>query len=394
MTENPAANQGGAGSVQPLPERLYLSAPDLRGREIEYVTAALESGWVAPIGPDLSEFEAEISKLADGRHAVGLSSGTAALQLALLTSGVQPGDDVLCSTLTFVATANAIIQAGCKPVMVDSDYATWNMDPDLLAEELDRRAKAGNLPAAVVTVDLYGQCCNYNKIVPVCAKYEVPLIEDAAEALGATYDGKGAGSFGEIAIFSFNGNKIITTSGGGMLVTPDEAIADRVRYLSTQARQPAAHYEHTEVGYNYRLSNILAALGRAQLRDLEDRVIRRREFNNRYREAFAHIPGIEFMPEAEDCYSTFWLTCLTIDPALAGIDRETVRLGLEEFNVESRPVWKPMHRQPVFAEAETVLNGVSDQLFKDGLCLPSGSAMTDQQFEYVVERVLDLFSAA
>lgn len=381
-------------NVKPLPERLYLSAPDLRGREIEYVTAALESGWVAPIGPDLAEFEAEISKLADGRHAVGLSSGTAALQLALQTSGVEQGDDVLCSTLTFVATANAIIQAGCKPVMVDSDLATWNMDPDLLEEELDRRAKAGNLPAAVVTVDLYGQCCNYNRIVPVCAKYDVPLIEDAAEALGATYDGKGAGSFGEIAIFSFNGNKIITTSGGGMLVTPDEAIADRVRYLSTQARQPAAHYEHTEVGYNYRLSNILAALGRAQLRDLDDRVIRRREFNSRYQEAMAGIPGVTFMPEAEDCYSTFWLTCLTIDPALAGVDRETIRLGLEEFNVESRPVWKPMHRQPVFAEAETVLNGVSDQLFKDGLCLPSGSAMTDQQFEYVVERVLDLFNAA
>ncbi|MEM9652720.1 MAG: aminotransferase class I/II-fold pyridoxal phosphate-dependent enzyme [Actinomycetota bacterium] len=382
------------GSVEPLEDRLYLSAPDLRGREIEYVTAALESGWVAPIGPDLSAFEDEISKLADGRHAVGLSSGTAALQLALQTSGVEQGDDVLCSTLTFVATANAIIQAGCKPVMVDSDYDTWNMDPDLLAEELDRRAKAGNLPAAVVTVDLYGQCCNYNRIVPICAQYDVPLIEDAAEALGATYDGKGAGSFGEIAIFSFNGNKIITTSGGGMLVTPDEAIADRVRYLSTQARQPAAHYEHTEVGYNYRLSNILAALGRAQLRDLDDRVLRRREFNRRYQEAMAHIPGVSFMPEAEDCYSTFWLTCLTIDPAKAGVDRETIRLGLEEFNVESRPVWKPMHRQPVFAEAETVLNGVSDQLFKDGLCLPSGSAMSDQQFEYVVERVLDLFDAA
>ncbi|MEM7324404.1 MAG: aminotransferase class I/II-fold pyridoxal phosphate-dependent enzyme [Actinomycetota bacterium] len=382
------------GSVEPLEDRLYLSAPDLRGREIEYVTAALESGWVAPIGPDLSAFEDEISKLADGRHAVGLSSGTAALQLALQTSGVEQGDDVLCSTLTFVATANAIIQAGCKPVMVDSDYDTWNMDPDLLAEELDRRAKAGNLPAAVVTVDLYGQCCNYNRIVPICAQYDVPLIEDAAEALGATYDGKGAGSFGEIAIFSFNGNKIITTSGGGMLVTPDEAIADRVRYLSTQARQPAAHYEHTEVGYNYRLSNILAALGRAQLRDLDDRVLRRREFNRRYQEAMAHIPGVSFMPEAEDCYSTFWLTCLTIDPAEAGVDRETIRLGLEEFNVESRPVWKPMHRQPVFAEAQTVLNGVSDQLFKDGLCLPSGSAMSDQQFEYVVERVLDLFDAA
>ncbi len=378
---------------EPLAERLYLSAPDLRGKEIEYVTAALESGWIAPIGPDLSAFESEISKLADGRHAVGLSSGTAALQLALQASGVKPGQDVLCSTLTFVATANAIIQANAKPVMVDSDLATWNMDPDLLAEELERRAKAGNLPGAVVTVDLYGQCCNYNKIVPVCAEYEVPLIEDAAEALGATYDGKGAGSFGEIAIFSFNGNKIITTSGGGMLVTPNAATAERVRYLSTQARQPAAHYEHTEVGYNYRLSNILAALGRAQLRDLDEKVIRRREFNQLYREALAPYPGISFMPEAEDCYSTFWLTCLTIDPKEAGIDRETIRLGLEEFNVESRPVWKPMHRQPVFADADTVLTGVSDALFEDGLCLPSGSAMTDEQFQFVVERLIHLFES-
>jgi dTDP-4-amino-4,6-dideoxygalactose transaminase len=378
---------------EPLPERLYLSAPDLRGKEIEYVTAAIESGWIAPIGPDLSAFEDEISKLADGRHAVGLSSGTAALQLALQVSGVEPGDEVLCSTLTFVASANAIVQAGAKPVMVDSDYASWNIDPDLLAEELDRRAKAGNLPGAVVTVDLYGQCCTYNKIVPVCAKYEVPLIEDAAEALGATYDGKGAGSFGDIAIFSFNGNKIITTSGGGMLVTPNSNTADRVRYLSTQARQPAAHYEHTEIGYNYRLSNILAALGRAQLRDLDEKVVRRREINQRYREVLAPYPGISFMPEAEDCYSTFWLTCLTIDPAEAGIDRETIRLGLEEYNIESRPVWKPMHRQPVFADAPTVLNGVSDQLFADGLCLPSGSAMTDQQFEFVIERLLHLFDS-
>ncbi len=348
---------------------------------------------MAPIGPDLDAFEAEISKRAGGRHAVGLSSGTAALQLALQVSGVEPGDEVLCSTLTFVATANAIVQAGGCPVMVDSDHATWNMDPDLLTEELDRRARAGRLPAAVVAVDLYGQCCNYDKIVPACAKYDIPLIEDAAEALGATYDGKGAGSFGQLAIFSFNGNKIITSSGGGMLVTPDEATADRVRYLSTQARQPAAHYEHTEVGYNYRLSNILAALGRAQLCDLDDRVSRRREFHSRYSEALADIPGVAFMPEAEDCYSTFWLTCLTIDPTEAGIDRESIRLGLEVFNVESRPVWKPMHRQPVFADAPSVLSGVSDRLFEDGLCLPSGSGMGDDDFEYVVELLQSLFQA-
>ncbi|MEM9654729.1 MAG: aminotransferase class I/II-fold pyridoxal phosphate-dependent enzyme, partial [Actinomycetota bacterium] len=223
-------------------ERIFLSAPDMRGREIEFVSSALKSGWIAPLGPDLDAFEAEISKLVEGRYAVGLSSGTAALHLALLNCGVQPGDEVLCSTLTFVATANAVVQAGAVPVMVDSDLATWNMDPDLLAEELERRAKIGKLPAAVVAVDLYGQCCTYSKIVPACKKFGVPLIEDAAEALGARYGGRGAGSFGQLAVFSFNGNKTITTSGGGMLVSPDQAVADRVRYLSTQARQPAAHY--------------------------------------------------------------------------------------------------------------------------------------------------------
>ncbi len=371
--------------------RIFLSAPDLRGREIEYVTAALESGWLAPAGPDLAAFETEISAWAEGRHAVGLSSGTAALHLALLVSRVQPGDEVMCSTLTFAATANAIVQAGAAPVLVDSDDASWNLDPDLLAQELKRRADLGRLPAAVVAVDLYGQCCDYERLVPICAEYDIPLIEDAAEALGATFAGRPAGSFGDVAIFSFNGNKIITASGGGMLVTPDEAVADRVRYLSTQARQPAAHYEHTEVGFNYRLSNILAALGRAQLKDLDARIERRREFNRRYREALEGRPGVDFMPQADRCHSTFWLTCLTIDPAEAGVDRETIRLGLEEHDIESRPVWKPMHRQPVFADADAVLNGVSDRLFDEGLCLPSGSSMTDEQFAFVTDHLVRLF---
>ncbi len=368
--------------------RIFLSAPDIRGREVADVTAALDSGWLAPAGPDLEHFESELSKWADGRPCVALSSGTAALHLALLGVGVQPGDEVICSTLTFAASANAIVHAGANPVFIDSDPSSWNLDPDLLAEELERRAAAGRLPRAVMTVDLYGQCCDYEPILATCARYGVPVIEDAAEALGATYDGRPAGSFGVAAAFSFNGNKIITTSGGGALVSADAALADRTRYLATQARQPAAHYEHTEVGYNYRLSNVLAALGRAQLKDLADRVDRRRAFNQRYRAAMADVAGVTFMPEADRCRSTFWLSCLTIDPAEAGVDRETVRLRLEESDIESRPVWKPMHLQPVYDGAPAVLTGVSDRLFELGLCLPSGSGMSDDQFDFVVEHLV------
>lgn len=374
--------------------RIFLSAPDLRGREVADVTAALESGWLAPAGPDLERFENELAKWADGRHCVALSSGTAALHLALLGVGVQPGDEVICSTLTFAASANAIVHAGANPVFIDSEASSWNLDPVLLADELDRRAAAGRLPRAVMTVDLYGQCCDYEPILAACARYGVPVIEDAAEALGATYEGRPAGSFGAAAAFSFNGNKIITASGGGMLATADPDLADRTRYLATQARQPAAHYEHTEVGYNYRLSNVLAALGRAQLKDLSDRVDRRRWFNDRYRQALADVPGVTFMPEADRCRSTFWLTCLTIDPAEAGIDREAVRLRLEEADIESRPVWKPMHRQPVYVDAPAVLTGVSDRLFERGLCLPSGSGMTDDQFEFVVDHVVEAMTPA
>jgi pyridoxal phosphate-dependent aminotransferase EpsN len=373
--------------------RIFLSAPDLRGWEVADVTAAIESGWLAPAGPDLERFETEVSKWVEGRHCVGLSSGSAALHLALLGVGVEPGDEVLCSTLTFAASVNAVVHAGASPVLLDSDEASWNLDPALLADELETRARQGRLPAAVMAVDLYGQCCDYARIVPLCASYGVPLVEDAAEALGATYGGRPAGSFGSVAVFSFNGNKIITASGGGMLVTADPVVADRARYLATQARQPAAHYEHTEVGFNFRLSNVLAALGRAQLRDLDARVDRRREFNRRYREALAGIDGVTFMPEADRCRSTFWLTCLTIDPERAGTDRERIRLALEEADIESRPVWKPMHRQPVFADAPALLTGVSDRLFDQGLCLPSGSGMTDGQFDVIVEHLLEAFAA-
>ena len=385
MTTSDAAASG--STEDQIMTRIFLSAPDLRGREAAAVVAAIDSGWVAPAGPDLDRFEAEVSKWVDGRHCLALSSGTAALHLALLGVGVRPGDDVLCSTLTFAASANAIVHVGANPVFIDSEAASWNLDPELLAAELARRAELDRLPAAVMAVDLYGQCCDYDRIAPLCARYGVALIEDAAEALGASRRGRPAGSFGAAAAFSFNGNKIITASGGGMLVSGDGDLIDRARYLATQARQPAAHYEHTEVGYNYRLSNVLAALGRSQLADLAARVDRRRELNDHYRRLLADVPGVAFMPEAEHCRSTFWLTCLTIDPAAAGTDRESVRLALEDDDIESRPVWKPMHRQPVYGSAPAVLSGVSDRLFEQGLCLPSGSGMSDDQVGFVLERV-------
>lgn len=355
--------------------RIYLSPPDIRVAEREMLLAALDSNWIAPIGPDLTAFEDEVAALAGRRHAVGLSSGTAALHLALLQLGVGAGDDVIVSSFTFVASVNAIAYVGARPVLIDSEASTWNISPDLLAAELEERARRGReLPAAVMVVDLYGRCADYDRIVPICAEWGVPLIEDAAEALGAGLGGRPAGSFGDLAVFSFNGNKVITTSGGGMLVCDDPATAERVTHLATQARLPVAHYEHEEVGYNYRLSNLLAALGRGQLTTLSERIIRRRAIREEYRAALADRPGIAF-PDADD-EGNAWLTCLTIDPAEALVDREKVRLHLETHDIESRPLWKPMHLQSVLAGCPRRIDGTSERLFDTGLCLPSGSGMT------------------
>ena len=373
-------------------ERILLSAPDVRGDEREMVMAAIDSNWIAPAGPDLDAFEAELAAATGRKHCVGLSSGTAGLHLALETAGVTADDTVLVSTLTFVATPNALDQLGAKPIFVDSDAATWNMDPTLVEATLAECAAQGKLPKAVVPVDLYGQCANYAELLPICEKYGVTVIADSAESLGASHDGAPAGSFGTTAVLSFNGNKIITASGGGALVTDDEAIANRVRHLATQAREPAPYYEHIDRGYNYRLSNILAALGRAQLATLDDRVNRRREINQTYRELFADIDGIEVMPEAPNSRTTFWLTAVTIDPAVAPMANEALRLALEEHNIESRPVWKPMHLQPAYEAERAVLNGVSDHLFETGLCLPSGSGMTDSEFDRVLETLEGLLS--
>ncbi len=376
-----------------LHDRLYLSPPHMGIRERELLLEAFDSNWIAPLGPHVDAFEREFAAIVGRQYAVAVSSGTAALHLSLNLLGVKAGQEVFTSSLTFVATANAIRYVGAKPVFIDSDQETWNMDPHLLAEELDRCSRAGHLPAGVMVVDVNGQCANYTKICEICESHGVPVIEDAAESLGASLDGKPAGSFGELSCFSFNGNKIITTSGGGMLVTDEEAWAQKARFLATQARDPAPHYEHSETGYNYRMSNLLAAIGRGQLQVLDDRVTRRREIFQRYKIAFADLPGIEFMPEPAGFYSTRWLTALTLAPELLGVDREQVRLALEAENIESRPIWKPMHLQPAFADCRMVGGEVCERLFRDGLCLPSGSNMTDVDQQRVIDIVHALVPA-
>ncbi|MBI3547912.1 MAG: aminotransferase class I/II-fold pyridoxal phosphate-dependent enzyme [Elusimicrobia bacterium] len=369
-------------------KRLYLSPPHLTGREKALIVQALDSGWITSVGPQLDEFERRLAARAGVKHAVGVSSGTAALHLSLLALGVGPGDDVICSTLTFAASANPIVYQGARPVFIDSDYATWNMDPNLLEDALRRAAKRGKRPRAVIVVDLYGQCAALTDIRALCRKAGVPLIEDAAEALGATHRGRPAGSFGWANIFSFNGNKIITTSGGGMLATDDGKLAQIARHLSTQARDTAPHYEHTKIGFNYRLSNILAALGLAQLAKLDDRVAARRRNFEWYRAELGRADGLQFMPESSDGTSTRWLTCVLLDPSRFGADRERVRLRLESKDIEARPIWKPMHLQPVFRGATVVGGRVSEDIFRRGLCLPSGSALSRPLVRRVSAEVL------
>lgn len=355
--------------------QILLSTPHMSDRELEFVKEAFETNWIAPVGPHVDAFEQEFCQAINSKNAAAVSSGTAALHLALKLVGVEAGDEVFCSTLTFVATANPIIYQGGIPVFIDSDRTSWNMNPDLLREALSRRARLGKLPKAVVLVHLYGQSADIDPILEVCNEYEIPLIEDAAESLGATYKGRSPGTFGRIGIFSFNGNKIITTSGGGMLVSDDASIVAKARFLATQARDPAPHYQHSQIGYNYRLSNVLAGIGRGQLQVLSDRVEARRH-NFEFYQQELRLPGIEFMPEADFGRATRWLSCLTINPVAFGADREQVRLALSSQQIETRPVWKPLHLQPIFAECEFIGSNVAEKLFEHGLCLPSGSNLT------------------
>lgn len=367
-----------------MKNRIFLSPPHLDGSERELLLQAFDSNWITTLGPQVDAFENEVCAMAGIRCAAALSSGTAALHLALLMLQIVPDDEVICSDLTFAASANAITYLGASPVFIDSERKTWNMDPDLLAEELSDCEKKGRLPKAAIIVDLYGQCADYDRLLKICAEYNLPVIEDAAEALGASYDGKAAGKFGEMGIYSFNGNKIITTSGGGMLVSDNPDYVRRAKFLSTQARDPAPHYQHSHIGYNYRMSNLLAAVGRGQLARLEAKIARRKQIKECYKTALGGIPGIEFIPDADYGEPNCWLTVILITPELFGADREAVRLILEAENIESRPVWKPMHMQPVFKSCRKRVREVAEEIFRKGLCLPSGSSLSTEDMDRIV----------
>ena len=373
--------------------KILLSSPDVSPDERAQLMAAFDSGWIAPLGPEVDGFERDLAARVGLGHCAALSAGTAAIHLALMLLGVERGDKVWTSSLTFAATANAITYVGAEPVFVDSERASWNLDPALLDEALQQANKKNQLPKALVVVDLYGQCADYDAIIAACARYDIPIIEDAAEALGATYKGRAAGSLGKFGVLSFNGNKIITSAGGGALLSDDGAAIERARFLATQARDPAPHYQHSTIGYNYRLSNLLAAVGRAQLRHLDDKVAARRAHKQRYGEAFAALPGIELMPDTDfggagTSQPNNWLTCLTVDPAAFGASREDIRLTLLEQEIETRPVWKPMHLQPVFKDCRMIGGAVSEDLFACGLCLPSGSNMSAEQQQRVIQGFL------
>ena len=450
-------------------KRIFLSPPHLGGGELEFVKQAFKSNYIAPLGPQVDAFEKEFSEYTGIKHCLALSSGTAAMHLALRETNIGPGDEVIASTLTFIGSITPVVFEGADLVFVDCDRSSWNMDPELLAQELADCANRGKLPRAVVPTDLYGQCCNLPRILEICNGYGVPVVCDAAEAMGAkyaktgeregdralgqtgnspcdsrlaTYDLHHAGKGARAAVFSFNGNKIITTSGGGMLASDDKALIDHARFLSQQAREPFPHYEHTEIGYNYRMSNVLAGIGRGQLQVLNERVKRRREIFDYYQKALGDVPGIEFMPEPEWSRSNRWLTVMLITPEVFGEDREQVRLALEAENIEARPVWKPMHLQPVFnpqitqtrpprvakhcgqvnadfkgqvsregakaqdrgqrsedgrrkAQNKTyparVVGGeVAEDFFNRGLCLPSGTAMSNLDLDRIIETIVTL----
>jgi dTDP-4-amino-4,6-dideoxygalactose transaminase len=378
--------------ADPSPDRIHLSLPHMGPHERELLLSAFDSNWIAPLGPQVDAFEAEFAERVGAPHALALASGTAALHLALLEAGVESGDEVLVSDLTFVASVNPVLYLGATPVLIGSEWDSWNMDPNLMEDALRDRKQEGRAPAAVVVVHLYGQPAEMEAIRSVCQRYGVPLVEDAAEALGARYtdpagDAHHPGTLGQSGIFSFNGNKIITTSGGGMLVSHDEGLINHARKLATQARDAAPHYQHSEMGYNYRLSNLLAAVGRGQLQVLDDRVAARRRIFQRYREQLGDLPGVDFQPEARWAHHTRWLTCLTIRETAFGADREAVRLALDEANIEARPLWKPMHLQPLFQGCELYGGVVGETLFRDGLCLPSGSSLSEADQDRVIEVV-------
>lgn len=370
-----------------MTERIYMSSPDVGQLEEDAVVAAMRSGWIAPLGPDVDAFEREVAARVGVARGVALSSGTAALHLGLVSLGVEAGSVVVTSTMTFAATTNAIVYTGAEPYFVDADPATGNMDPALLRQALEQLRAAGERVSAIVPVDLLGKAVDYTAILGIADEFGIPVLADAAESLGATHAGTAAGSFGRASIVSFNGNKIMTTSGGGMLLTDDEALADRVRYLATQARQPVVHYEHTDIGYNYRLSNLLAALGRAQLSRLDQMIAARREMRELYKAMFLDVDGVEVFGAEGDEHDNVWLTSILVDEDATGWTPSELAAFLAEDSIESRPLWKPMHLQPVFAGHRGVITGASERLFERGLTLPSGSALTDEQRARVTSRI-------
>jgi dTDP-4-amino-4,6-dideoxygalactose transaminase len=368
--------------------RIYLSPPSIGESEKIAVAHALDSGWVAPIGPEIDAFESELAIQAGRTHAVTLTSGTSAIHLGLLALGVLPTQEVIVPTLTFGATAFAVVHAGAQPVFLDVEEDSWNLDPNLLESELKRRATTNRLPAAIIPVDVFGRTCDYESILRISQRYEIPVLVDSAESLGAMHGSSPAGSMGEAAIFSFNGNKIITTSGGGALVTDDTEMAQKVRHWSTQSREPFPWYEHEEIGYNYRMSNILASIGRAQLKRLPDIVKRRREIRDIYATSLGTIPGVSVMGDSTWGTWNGWLTTVRFSPLDHPDAPRRVREDLAVEDIESRPVWKPMHQQPVFAGAESVITGVANQIFEEGLCLPSGTSMTNAEIDRVIGEIV------
>ena len=374
-----------------LSQRIWLSSPHLGDEETAFVEEAFKSNWIAPMGPHVNAFETELASHVGVGHAAAVSSGTAAIHLGLLLLGVKSGDTVFCSSLTFVGSCNPILYCGALPVFIDSEPSTWNMSPAALEQALEWAKRNNRLPACVILVNLYGQSADMDALLPICERYGVPVLEDAAESLGATYKGKSSGAFGRIAVYSFNGNKIITTSGGGMLIADDPDLILRARRLATQAREPAAHYEHIEMGFNYRMSNVLAGIGRGQLRVLKQRVLQRRRVFERYKEAFADLPQIQWMPEPDGYHSTRWLTCFTLTGSDASQKCRQVMKALERHLIEARPVWKPMHLQPLFNGAPYFAHAprmdVSAHLFHAGICVPSGSNLSEAEQDRVIDHL-------
>ena len=380
-----------------MKSKIWLSSPHIGKNELNYVNEAFETNWIAPLGLHVNAFEEGLQKQTQTKHAAALSSGTSAIHLALILLGVKADDIVFCQSITFSASANPISYQGAIPVFIDSENDTWNMDPELLKIALEDAKQNGKLPKAIIPVHLYGMPAKMNEIITIANEYNIPVIEDAAEALGASINEKPCGSFSDLGVLSFNGNKIITTSGGGALLSNNGEIIEKARFLATQARDSAPHYQHSHIGYNYRMSNVLAGIGRGQLEVLNDRVKSRRNNFERYKKYFLKQNSagfdIKFQEEPQGYYSNRWLTCILVDPTKnKGLTREEIRLTMDTENIETRPLWKPMHQQPVFATSKNYLNGVSDKLFENGLCLPSGSNLTEDEFERIFNCLDIIFS--